>query len=76
MKRLNELSEHSFLKFFFLFFSSFFLIAAFFMPDRREMIPGLLKIFCNPTLSGTSFFNVGGYAATFLNMGLNGLVFS
>ena len=74
MKRLNERSEYSFLKLFFLFFSSFFLIAALFMPDRREMIPGLLKIFQSPTLSGTSFFNVGGYAATFLNMGLNGLV--
>ena len=74
MKRLNTLPERTFLKIFFLFFSSSFLIAAFFMPDRDQMIPGLLKIFSNPTLSGTSFFNVGGYAATFLNMGLNGLV--
>ena len=74
MKRLNTLSENTFLKFFFLFFSISFLIAAFFMPDRQEMLPGLWKIFCSPTLSGTSFFNVGGYAATFLNMGLNGLV--
>lgn len=74
MKRLNTLPERAFLKLFFLFFSSFFLAASFFMPDRQQMIPGLLKIFSNPTLSGTSFFNVGGYAATFLNMGLNGLV--
>ena len=74
MKRLNTLSETAFLKVFFLFFSSSFLIAAFFMPDRQQMLSGLLKIFSNPTLSGTSFFNVGGYAATFLNMGLNGLV--
>ena len=74
MKRLNTLSEISFLKVFFLFFSSAFLIAAFCMPDRHTMFSGLLKIFCNPTLSGTSFFDVGGYAATFLNMGLNGLV--
>ena len=74
MKRLNTLSEYSFLKLFFLFFSSSFLIAAFFMPDRSNMLPGLLTIFSNPTLSGTSFFNVGGYAATFLNMALNGLV--
>ena len=74
MKRLNTVSEYTFLKIFFLFFSSSFLIAAFFMPDRSEMIPGLLRIFYNPTLSGTSFFNVGGYAATFLNMGINGLV--
>ena len=74
MKRLNRIPEYEFLKIFFLAFSSSFLIAAFFMPDRADMIPGLLKIFSNPTLSGTSFFNVGGYAATFLNMGLNGLV--
>ena len=74
MKRLNRIEEYTFLKIFFLFFSSSFLIAAFFMPDRNEMIPGLLRIFSNPTLSGTSFFNVGGYAATFLNMGINGLV--
>ena len=74
MKRLNTLPEYSFLRFFFLFFSSFFLIAAFFMPDRQEMIPGLLKIFSGPTLSGTSFFNVGGYSATFLNMALNGFI--
>ena len=74
MKRLNELSEYAFLKLFFLFFSSFFLIAAFFMPDRQEMIPGLFRIFSNPTLSGTSFFNVGGYSATFLNMALNGYI--
>ena len=74
MKRLNALPEYSFLRIFFLFFSSRFLIAAFFMPDRDAMIPGLLKIFSGPTLSGTSFFNVGGYAATFLNMALNGFV--
>ena len=74
MKRLNRIKEYTFLKIFFLFFSSSFLIAALFMPDRSEMIPGLLRIFSNPTLSGTSFFNVGGYAATFLNMGINGLV--
>ena len=74
MKRLNELSEYAFLKLFFLFFSSFFLVAALFMPDRQEMLPGLFRIFSNPTLSGTSFFNVGGYSATFLNMALNGFV--
>ena len=74
MKRLNTLSETAFLKVFFLFFSSSFLVAAFFMPDRQEMISGLWEIFRNPTLSGTSFFNVGGYSATFLNMALNGFV--
>ena len=74
MKRLNKLPEYAFLRLFFLFFSSSFLIAAFLMPDRQDMLPGLIKIFSGPTLSGTSFFNVGGYSATFLNMALNGFV--
>ncbi len=34
MKRLNHLSENTFLKLFFTFFSLCFLVAAFFMPDR------------------------------------------
>ena len=73
MKRLDDLSERSFLKLFFLFFSSSFLIAAFFMPDRARMLPGLLQILSQPTKSYTNFFAVGGFAATFLNMGLVGL---
>ena len=74
LKRLNDWSERDFLKLFFLFFSLFFLIAAFFMPDRAQMIPGLWKIVSNPTKASTSFFSIGGYAATFLNMGLVGLI--
>ena len=74
MKRLNALSERSFLKIFFLFYSSCFLIAAFCMPDRSEMLPGLLRIIRMPTKASTSFFDFGGYAATFLNMGLVGLI--
>ena len=74
MKRLNQLSERSFLKLFFLFFSSSFLIAAFCMPDRGQMLSGLWKIAGMPTLASTSFFSIGGYAATFLNMGLVGLI--
>ncbi len=73
-KRLNHLSERSFLKLFFLFFSCSFLIAAVFMPDRAQMLTGLWKILSQPTKSSTNFFSVGGYAATFLNMGLVGLV--
>lgn len=68
--------ERSFLRLFFFLFSSAFLIAAFFMPDRADMIPGLLRIMRNPTLSSTNAFSIGGYAATFLNMGLLGLVCS
>ncbi len=74
MKRLNTLSETAFLKRFFFFFSLSFLIAAFCMPDRANMLPGLWKILSMPTLSATSFFDYGGFAATFLNMGLVGMV--
>lgn len=76
MKRLNQLSERSFLKLFFFFISFFFLAAAFFMPDRADMLPGLLRIIKSPTLSSTNAFSIGGYAATFLNMGLLGLICS
>ena len=44
------------------------------MPDRSQMLPGLLRIVSMPTKASTSFFDFGGYAATFLNMGLVGLV--
>jgi len=74
MKRLNTLPEGEFLKLFFLFFSGSFLAAAFCMPDRGQMLPGLWAILSNPTKASTSFFSIGGYAATFLNMGLVGLI--
>ena len=74
MKRLSKLSERDFLSLFFLAFSSSFLIAAFLMPDRANMLPGLWRIVSSPTLSSTNFFSLGGYAATFLNMGLVGLI--
>ena len=70
MKRLNRLTERDFLSLFFACFSLSFLIAAFCMPDRADMLPGLLRIVSSPTLSSTNFFSLGGYAATFLNMGL------
>ena len=74
MKRLNTLPERSFLKLFFLLFSCSFLMAAFFMPDRGQMLSGLWKIVSSPTKAATNFFSVGGFAATFLNMGLVGLI--
>lgn len=74
MKRLNDLSESTFLKLFFLFFSSSFLVAAFFMPDRDQMLSGLWRILSQPTKGSTNFFSIGGFAATFLNMGLVGLI--
>ena len=76
MKQIRQLSERAFLIYFFFIFSSFFLAAAFFMPDRADMLPGLLRIIQNPTLSSTNAFSIGGYAATFLNMGLLGIICS
>ena len=76
MARIKQMSERSFLKHFFFLFSSAFLIAAFFMPDRADMLPGLIRILKNPTLSSTNAFSIGGYAATFLNMGLLGVICS
>ena len=74
MKKLNKLLEHEFLKLFFACFSMSFVIAAFFMPDRAQMLPGLLRIVSSPTKASTNFFSLGGYAATFLNMGLVGSI--
>jgi hypothetical protein len=73
LKRFNDLPERSFLKLFFLFFSLSFLTASFLMPDRSEMLPGLWRILSQPTKAYTNFFAVGGFSATFLNMGLVGL---
>lgn len=44
------------------------------MPDRGQMLTGLWKIVSAPTKASTNFFSIGGYAATFLNMALVGLV--
>ncbi|MBQ7802170.1 MAG: DUF1576 domain-containing protein [Oscillospiraceae bacterium] len=74
MKRLNSLPEKTFLKIFFLYFSCAFLIAAACMPDRAEMLTGLWKIVSQPSKGSTNCFSIGGYAATFLNMGLIGLI--
>ena len=74
LDRMKHLSERSFMKLFLFFFSFSFVVAAFFMPDRDQMLPGLWKILTNPTLSSTNFFYIGGFSATFLNMGLLGLI--
>ena len=74
MKRLNTLSEKSFLKLFFTYFSLSFLVAAVCMPDRAQMFSGLLQIVSQPSKGSTNCFSIGGFAATFLNMGLIGLI--
>lgn len=40
------------------------------MPDRSTMFTGLWQILSNPCKISTNYFALGGYAATFLNMGL------
>ena len=70
MKKLNQLSESSFLKLFFAFVTGCFLVAAVCMPDRANMFSGLWAIVSNPSKVSTNYFAVGGYGATFLNMGL------
>ncbi len=74
MKKIKNLSEGDFLKLFFAFFSAAFLLASFFMPDRGTMLPGLWQILSQPSKLTSSYFAIGGYAATFLNMGLVGLI--
>ena len=73
MNKINNLSESSFLKLFFGFISACFIAAAFFMPDRGTMLSGLRTILSSPGKITTNYFALGGYAATFLNMGLVGL---
>lgn len=70
MKKLNKLSESDFLKCLFGFFTAVFLLAAPMMPDRAQMLSGLRTILSSPCKISTNYFALGGYAATFLNMGL------
>jgi len=74
MNKIKNLSESSFLKLFFGFFALCFLVAAVCMPDRNTMFTGLWQILSQPSKVSTNYFAVGGYAATFLNMGLVGLI--
>ncbi len=73
MKKLRNMQESSFLKVFFLFISWCFLIAAVCMPDRAQMLTGFGKIITGTCKISTNYFELGGFAATFLNMGLVGL---
>ena len=74
MKKIKNLSESEFLKLFFGLFSLCFLIAAPIMPDRANMFSGLWQILSQPSKLTASYFAIGGYAATFLNMGMVGLI--
>ena len=74
MKKIREMSEGNFLKLLFAFLSLCFLVAAVCMPDRSEMFTGLWKILSQPSKISANYFAMGGYAATFLNMGLVALI--
>ena len=73
MKKIKNMSEGNFLKLFFAFISVCFLIAAPIMPDRAQMFSGLKNILLGTCKISTNYFALGGYAATYLNMGLVGL---
>ena len=70
MKKIKNLSEGAFLKLLFAFLTVCFLVAAVCMPDRNEMFSGLWKILSGTCKISTNYFAQGGFAATFLNMGL------
>ena len=74
MKKIKNMSESSFLKLFFAFVGVAFLVAAFCMPDRFHMLNGFWLILSQPCKVTTNYFSVGGFAGTFLNMGLVALI--
>ena len=74
MKKIKNLSEGAFLKLLFAFLSVCFIVAAFCMPDRATMFTGLWNILSQPSKISANYFYMGGFAATFLNMGLVGLL--
>ena len=74
MKKIKSMSESSFLKLFFAFVGVVFLAAAFCMPDRANVFSGFWQILSSPCKVTTNYFSVGGFAGTFLNMGLVALI--
>lgn len=73
MKKLNQLEEGKFLRLFFAVVSVCFILAAVCLPDRGKILLGLKRILFFPCKVSTNYFYIGGYSATFLNMGLVGL---
>lgn len=76
MKKIKALPESQFLVLLFAFLSGAFLVAACFMPDRDTMLAGLWQIWSQPGKISTNDFALGGYGATFLNIGLVGVCFT
>ncbi len=73
MKKLRGLEESKFLRLFFAFVSLCFIIAAVILPDRGNMLKGFVRILFSPCKISTNYFALGGYSATFFNMGIVGL---
>ena len=74
MKKIKSLSESNFLKLFFGFITLAFFVGAVCMPDRGKMFSGLFTIITQPAKISTNYFALGGFAATFLNMALVGVI--
>ena len=74
MKKIKNLSQESFLKLFFGFVSLCFLVAACILPDRSASFTGLWEIMSGTCKISTNYFALGGFSATFLNMGLVGAI--
>ena len=70
MKKIKNLSESNFLKLFFGFITLAFAVGAVCMPDRSNMLSGLVTILTSPCKVSTNYFALAGYSATFLNMAL------
>ncbi len=73
MKKLANLEESKFLRLFFAFVSLCFILAADALPDRDRMLLGFVRILIAPCKISTNYFALGGYSATFFNMGVVGL---
>ena len=76
MHKIKDMSETSFLKLFFVCFSLAFVVGAFFMPDSADMFNGLREILFNPIKQPCNSFVIGGFAGTFLSVGLVGIAFT
>ncbi len=74
MKKLQTLPSDRFLKLLFALISLSFLIAAPILPDRKDMLDGLWRIMSSTCKITTNTFYSGGYAGSFLNAGLVGLI--
>ena len=73
MKKLSEMQEAKFLRLFFAAVSVMFIVAAFFMPDRANMLSGFQTIATSTCKISTNYFALAGYSATYFNMGIVGL---